>query len=119
MDVDKSNVFDAHRKRHERAHLGRTLTVPQLNSTGTITNTTRVIQSIPDSTRASCSRRRSRPRPVQKVAAGATVSQDCSTANPTPYAEWPDPNVAVAKVNFTAGGLDEAAVYAFAGRGAP
>ena len=81
-----------------------TLTVPSPNSTGTVTNTTRVITVDPrlDARRA---RAAVATAAGQKVANGATVEPVCATANPTPYAEWPDPAASVANVNFTAGGL--------------
>ncbi len=101
VDVDQSNVSTLTVTSTAGLSWG-TLTVPQLNSSGTTTNTTRVIQSIPDSTHVVLATAVATAA-GQKVAAGATVSQDCSTANPTPYAEWPDPGAADAKVNFTAG----------------
>ncbi|MFJ2033961.1 Xaa-Pro dipeptidyl-peptidase [Streptosporangium sp. NPDC087985] len=89
--------------------LGFTLTVPQTNANGTVTNTTRVVDSIPDSTTLVLA------SPVataagQRVANGTTVSIACSAANPTPYADYPNP--AASQVTFqlqpggnTAGGL--------------
>ena len=70
--------------------IGFSLTVPQTNADGTTTVTTRLITDIPDSTHLVLA------SPVatatgQKVADGALVSLVCGTANPTPYAEWPDP----------------------------
>ena len=69
--------------------LGFTLTIPQTNANGTITNTTRVITNIAGNTLTLAT-------PVattagQSVANGATVSLVCGNANPTPYPEWPDP----------------------------
>ena len=82
--------------------IGFTLTVPQTNSNGTVTNTTRLITDIPDSTHVVL------VSPVatavgQKVANGAVVSLVCGTANPTPYAEWPDPATQPVTLNLTPG----------------
>ena len=41
----------------------------------------------------------------QKVASGALVSLACGNANPTPYAEWPDPATGDAVLKLTPGGL--------------
>lgn len=65
-----------------------TLTIPQTNASGTITNTTRVITEIPDPTTVVLS------SPVataagQRVADGALLSIVCGSANPTFYEEWP------------------------------
>jgi hypothetical protein len=70
--------------------LGFTLTVPQTNASGTITSTTRVITDIPDSTHLVLASAVATTA-GQKVADGAVVNLVCGTANPTPYAEWPDP----------------------------
>lgn len=82
--------------------IGFTLTVPQTNADGTTTSTTRLIAKIPDSTHLVLA------TPVatgagQKVADGTVVSLVCGTANPTPYAEWPDPATGDATVRFTPG----------------
>ncbi len=82
--------------------LGFTLTIPQTNSTGTITTTTRAITAIPDSTHVVLA------TPVataagQRVVNGAIVSHVCGTGAPTPYPEWPDPASANAVMNFTPG----------------
>ena len=71
--------------------VGYTLTIPQTNANGTITSTTRVITNIAGNVLTLAT-------PVattagQSVANGAVVNLACSTANPTPYAEWPDPTV--------------------------
>ena len=81
---------DAHRRRHEPVPVGFTLTVPQTNANGTITNTTRLITDIPDATHLMLASAVATAA-GQKVADGAVVSLVCGTANPTPYAEWPDP----------------------------
>ncbi|HET8786367.1 MAG TPA: CocE/NonD family hydrolase, partial [Candidatus Limnocylindrales bacterium] len=72
--------------------VGNTLTIPQTNASGTITNTTRVITNIAGNVLTLAS-------PVataagQRVVAGAVVNLVCNTSNPTPYAEWPDPATA-------------------------
>jgi predicted acyl esterase len=82
--------------------IGFSLTVPQTNSDGTITNTTRLISDIPDSTHLVLS------SPVatgagQKVADGAIVFLACNTANPTPYPEWPDPASSAVALHPTPG----------------
>ena len=72
--------------------LGFTLTVPQTNANGTITNTTRVITDIPANMLTLAT----------AVATGAgqrsptarSSNLVCGNANPTPYAEWPDPTAA-------------------------
>ena len=70
--------------------IGFALTVPQTNADGTITNTTRLITDIPDSTHLVLASAVATGT-GQKVADGTVVSLVCGTANPTPYAEWPDP----------------------------
>ncbi len=82
--------------------IGFTLTVPQTNSSGTITNTTRVITSIPDSTHVVLATAVATAA-GQRVVNGAIVSLVCGMANPTPYPEWPDPASANAVMNFTPG----------------
>ena len=82
--------------------IGFTLTVPQTNSDGTITNTARLIVDIPDVTHLVLS------SPVatavgQKVADGAVVFLACNTANPTPYTEWPDPGTQPVTLHLTPG----------------
>jgi predicted acyl esterase len=82
--------------------IGFTLTVPQTNADGTITNTTRLIKDIPDSTHLVL------VSPVaiatgQKVADGTIVSLVCGPANPTPYAEWPDPATRTVTLHVTPG----------------
>jgi predicted acyl esterase len=39
----------------------------------------------------------------QKVADGTVVSLVCNSANPTPYAEWPDPTASEVALNLTPG----------------
>jgi hypothetical protein len=70
--------------------VGMTLTIPQTNANGTITETTRPILAIPSSTTVTLDSAVATAA-GQKVAAGAVVSIVCSTANPTPYADYPNP----------------------------
>jgi len=63
--------------------IGFSLTVPQTNSSGTITNTTRLISDITDSTHLVLSSAVA-TAPGQKVANGATVFLACNSANPSP-----------------------------------
>jgi predicted acyl esterase len=82
--------------------IGFTLTVPQTNADGTITSTTRLITDIPDSTHlvlASAVATAS----GQRVADGTVVSLVCGPANPTPYAEWPDPASRAVELHLTPG----------------
>ena len=69
--------------------VGYTLTIPQTNATGTITTTTRVITNIAGNTLTLATAVATTAG--QRVANGAVVNLVCGTANPTPYAEWPDP----------------------------
>ena len=82
--------------------IGFTLTVPQTNADGTITNTTRLIRDIPDSTHLVLSSAVATAT-GQKVANGTVVFLACGTANPTPYAEWPDPASRAVTLHLTPG----------------
>ncbi|MEV8374196.1 Xaa-Pro dipeptidyl-peptidase [Kribbella sp. NPDC056861] len=83
--------------------IGFTLTVPQTNANGTITSTTRLISNIPDATHLVLSTAVATGN-GQKVANGTVVNLVCGTANPTPYAEWPDPGTSDVNLRFTPGG---------------
>jgi predicted acyl esterase len=83
--------------------IGFTLTVPQTNADGTVTNTTRLIARIPDTTHLVLSSAVATGA-GQKVADGTVVSLVCGSANPTPYAEWPDPATSDATLRLTPGG---------------
>ncbi|WP_343975631.1 Xaa-Pro dipeptidyl-peptidase [Kribbella koreensis] len=83
--------------------IGFTLTVPQTNANGTITNTTRLITNIPDSTHLTLTSAVATGA-GQKVAGGTVVNLVCNTSNPTPYAEWPDPATGGVDLRFTPGG---------------
>ena len=63
---------------------------PADRADGTITNTTRLITDIPDSTHLVLASAVATAA-GQRVANGAVVSLVCDSANPTPYPEWPDP----------------------------
>ena len=82
--------------------IGFTLTVPQRNADGTTTNTTRLIRDIPDSTHLVLASAVA-TLTGQKVADGTVVSLVCGTANPTPYAEWPDPASDAVTMHVTPG----------------
>ena len=82
--------------------VGYTLTVPQTNANGTITSTTRVITNIAGNVLTLATAVATTAG--QTVANGAVVSIACSTANPTPYAEWPDPATGDSVLRLGAGG---------------
>ncbi len=82
--------------------IGFTLTVPQTNADGTTTSTTRLITDIPDSTHLVLASAVATAA-GQKVADGAVVSLVCGPANPTPYAEWPDPASRAVALHLTPG----------------
>jgi predicted acyl esterase len=99
---DQSNVSLLTVASTAQLDIGFTLTVPQTNSTGTITTTTRLITAVPDATHVQL------VSPVatatgQRVADGTIVSLVCGTQNPTPYPEWPDPASAPAELNLGGG----------------
>ena len=78
---DQSNVSLLTVADTSQLDIGFTLTVPQTNSSGTITNTTRVITAVPDSTHVQLA------TPVataagQRVADGATLSLVCGIGQP-------------------------------------
>jgi predicted acyl esterase len=89
--------------------VGATLTVPQTNASGTITNTTRVITNIPDATHLTLASAVATAT-GQRVVNGAVVSLQCGNANPTPYAEWPDPGAGDAVLKVAPGGLTRGAL---------
>ena len=82
--------------------IGFVLTVPQTNLDGTITNTTRLITDIPDATHLVLASAVATGT-GQKVADGTVVSLVCGNANPTPYAEWPDPTSSEVALHLTPG----------------
>ena len=81
--------------------IGFTLTIPQTNADGTITNTTRLITNIAGNTLTLASAVATAAG--QRVVDGATVSLVCGNANPTPYPEWPDPAAGDAVLRLTPG----------------
>jgi predicted acyl esterase len=82
--------------------IGFTLTVPQTNSDGTTTTTTRLITDIPDSTHLVLASAVATAA-GQIVADGTVVSLVCGPANPTPYPEWPDPASSAVTLHLTPG----------------
>jgi predicted acyl esterase len=76
--------------------------VPQTNADGTTTTTTRLITDIPDSTHLMLASAVATAA-GQKVADGTVVSLVCGPANPTPYAEWPDPASRAVTLHLTPG----------------
>jgi predicted acyl esterase len=85
--------------------LGMTLTVPQTNADGTVTNATRVIDSIPDRDTVVLVSAVATD-PGQRVVDGATVSIVCSSANPTPYEDYPNPAASRIRLRPQPGGSD-------------
>jgi hypothetical protein len=83
--------------------VGQTLTIPVTSATGTITNPTSVITNIPDATHVTVTAAQATAA-GSKIAGGAVVFLACSTANPTPYAEWPDPASAPVTQKLSTGG---------------
>jgi predicted acyl esterase len=87
---DQSNTATLTVANSSSLNVGMTLTVPQTNASGTITETTREIVAVPDSTTVVLATAVATAA-GQKVANGASVSIACSTNNPTPYADYPNP----------------------------
>ena len=67
-----------------------TLTIPQTDAAGAITNQSRAILAIPNSTTVVLDSAVATGA-GQSIADGAVVSIACSTANPTPYGDYPNP----------------------------
>ncbi|GIH14864.1 Xaa-Pro dipeptidyl-peptidase [Rugosimonospora africana] len=82
--------------------LGFTATIPITAPDGTVSTTTRLISKIPDPGHIVLASAVATGA-GQRVADGASVSLACGSANPTPYAEWPDPAAAPATLDFAAG----------------
>jgi predicted acyl esterase len=82
--------------------IGFSLTVPVTNADGSVANTTRLIAAIPDATHLVLASAVA-TADGQKVADGATVALVCGAANPTPYAEWPDPDARAVTLRLTPG----------------
>jgi predicted acyl esterase len=85
---------------------GDTLTIPQ--ATGN--PVTRLITNIAGTTVTVSS--------AVTVANGAVVFLACGNANPTPYAEWPDPTTGDVTLNLTSGGLNRGGLTFAAGSAA-
>jgi hypothetical protein len=83
--------------------VGQTLTIPVTAANGTITNPTSVITNIPDATHVTVTAAQATTA-GSKIAGGAVVFLACNTANPTPYAEWPDPTSANVTQKLGTGG---------------
>jgi predicted acyl esterase len=95
--------------------VGYTLTIPQTNTNGTVTNTTRLITDVAGSTLTLATAVATAPG--QRVANGATVNLACNTANPTPYAEWPDPATSTAVLRLRPGAPGHGQLTLGTGRG--
>jgi len=103
VTADASNTTTLSVADNSALTLGFTLTVPVTSSTGAITNSNVQIVDKPDAHTVVLASAVATAA-GSKVASGTTVSFACSTANPTPYAEWPDPATSTATLNLTAGG---------------
>lgn len=102
MTGDQSNTATLTVADTSPFRIGFTLTVPQTNADGTTTNATPLIADIPDSTHLVLASAVATAA-GQKVADGTVVSLVCGSANPTPYAEWPDPGSRAVTLHFTPG----------------
>ena len=100
---DQSNTATLTGASTSQLQLGFTLTIPQTNANGTITNTTRTINSIPNATTVVLSSAVATAA-GQRVVSGAIVSLVCGQANPTPYADYPNPDAEPVSLNLQAGG---------------
>ena len=87
---DQSNTATLTVADTSQLQVGMTLTIPQTNASGTTTNTTRAIVAIPNATTVVLDSAVATAA-GQRVANGAVVSIACSTANPTPYGDYPNP----------------------------
>ena len=97
--------------------IGFTLTIPQTNANGTITNATRVITNIAGNTLTLAPAVATAAG--QRVVDGATVSLVCGNANPTPYPEWPDPATGDVVLRLTAGAPGRGGLTFGPGSGGP
>jgi predicted acyl esterase len=86
-----------------RLQLGMTLTVPVTNADGTVVDVTRVIDSIRDA-RTIVLASAVATGAGERVAAGTTVGIVCGSANPTPYADYPNPAASRVKLRPQRGG---------------
>ena len=67
-----------------------TLTIPLTNAAGATSNVTRAILAIPSATTVLLDSAVATAA-GDRIADGAVVSIVCSTANPTPYGDYPNP----------------------------
>ena len=95
-------------------NVSMTLTIPQTNAAGTTSNTTRAIVAIPDATTVVLGSAVATAA-GQRVADGAVVSIVCSTANPTPYADYPNPASKAVELRPRAGGNTTGALTSVGG----
>jgi hypothetical protein len=93
-----------------------TLTIPQTTG-GTTANVTRTILAIPNSTTVLLDSAVATTA-GQSVADGAVVSIVCSTANPTPYGDYPNPASKAVELRPRAGGNTTGALTSVGGPGA-
>lgn len=82
---------------------GATLSIPITAANGTVSTLNRVIASVPDATTVVLES----PAATgagQRVASGSTLTIACSAANPTPYADYPNPQAQTLTFRPSAGG---------------
>ena len=89
---DQSNTATLTVANASQLQVGMTLTVPQTNAAGTTRNVTRAILAIPNPTTVVLDSAVATAA-GDGVADGAVVSIVCSTTNPTPYGDYPNPAV--------------------------
>ena len=89
---DQSNTATLTVANSSQLQVGMTLTIPQTNAAGTTSNVTRAILAIPSPTTVLLDSAVATAA-GDRVADGAVVSIVCSTANPTPYGDYPNPAV--------------------------
>ena len=94
--------------------VGMTLTIPQTNAAGTTSNVTRAILAIPSPTTVLLDSAVATAA-GDRVADGAVVSIVCSTANPTPYGDYPNPASKAVALRPRAGGNTTGALTSVGG----
>ena len=100
---DQSNTATLTVASSSQLQVGMTLTIPQTNAAGTTTNVTRAILAIPNATTVTLDSAVATAA-GDKIADGATLSIVCSTANPTPYGDYPNPASKAVELRPQAGG---------------
>lgn len=85
-----------------RLTLGFAASIPVTAADGAVKNTSAIIAKIPDRTHIAVAVAVA-TKPGEHVAADSVIGLPCSSANPTPYAEWPDPTTGVVTADLTAG----------------